>query len=67
MNIRLLLVSAGALLVAVVLLCLGGIGEIELATDSQCYGYLCQPQTADVAHKLDYAALMREESRVGLR
>jgi hypothetical protein len=29
-----LLVSAGALLEAVVLLCLGGIGEIELATAS---------------------------------
>jgi hypothetical protein len=68
MNLRFLLISAGALLVAVVLLCLGGLGEIELATASQCGGnYLCDiPQTAEVRH-LDSDALLREDRRLGLR
>jgi hypothetical protein len=68
MNIRFLLISAAVLLAAVVLLCLGGLGEIELATASQCgANYLCDtPQTAEVRH-LDSDALLREEHRVGLR
>jgi hypothetical protein len=42
MNLRLLLISVGVLFGAVVLLCLGGLGEIELATASQCgANYLC--------------------------
>jgi hypothetical protein len=68
MNLRLLLISVGVLFGAVVLLCLGGLGEIELATVAQCSNYLCDtPQTADVLPKFDYAALMREERRIGMR
>jgi hypothetical protein len=69
MNLRLLLISVGVLFGAVVLLCLGGLGEIELATASQCgANYLCDtPQTVDARPKLDYSALVREERRIGLR
>ena len=68
MSIRFLLISVGVLLGSVVLLCLGGLGEIELATASQCgANYLCDtPQTAEVRH-LDSDALLREEHRLGLR
>jgi hypothetical protein len=68
MNTHFLLMSAGALVAAVILLCLGGLGEIELATASQCgANYLCDiPQSAEIRH-LDSAALLREERRVGLR
>jgi hypothetical protein len=67
MNARFLLISASVILAAAVLLCVGGLGAIELAT-AECgaNGYLCVPQQP-ARHDLDYAALMRAEQRVGLR
>jgi hypothetical protein len=69
MNLRFLLISVGVLLGSVILLCLGGLGEIEWAMDSQCgaTNYLCQPpQTAEVRHS-DSDALLLAGRRVGLR
>jgi hypothetical protein len=67
MNTRFLLMSTGALVAAVILLCLGGLGEIEFATASLCSNYICDtPQTVEV-RQLDSDALLREEHRVGLR
>jgi hypothetical protein len=67
MNLRFLLMSVGVLLGAGVLLCLGALGAVELATASQCSNYICDtPQTAEV-RQLDSGALLREEHRVGLR
>jgi hypothetical protein len=77
MNLRALFLTVGILLAGAVLFLLGGFGEIELVTAGRCGGgstYLCEPQTADVQPqpadiqpRLDYAALMRAERRVGLR
>jgi hypothetical protein len=76
MNLRALFVTVGMLLGVAALFLLGGFGEIELVAAGQCAGsnYLCEPQTADVQPqttdsqpRLDYAALIREERRVGLR
>jgi hypothetical protein len=62
MTLSFLVVSVCVLLAATVLLFVGGIAEIEVATASQCdANYLCDiPQTIDAPRKLDYAALIPE-------
>jgi hypothetical protein len=65
MTMHAILAFAGAILCAITLFCLGGLGEIELATSVQCYGYFCELQTQQP--KSDYVSLMREDERVGLR
>jgi hypothetical protein len=68
MNLRILLVSAGASLTAAVLLFAGGLGAIEIVTAHHCDGgYLCALPKTPERHDLNYAALLRAEQRVGLR
>lgn len=67
MTMHFLLSSAGLLIGAVVLLGLGGLGEIEIATLGQCNGYFCQPQIIDIQPKPGDAALTRKDERLGLR
>ena len=69
MNLRFLLIPA-IIFAAAALFCVGGLGELELATANQCFGsaYLCErtPHVAVARHDLKYAALRRAKHRFGL-
>jgi hypothetical protein len=70
MNLRHLFTALVLLLATVVLLFLGGLGEVEVLTARDCgpSTYLCEPrQTGDSQPILTYASILRAEHRVGLR